>query len=116
MEKESKYCDILLTDIQLHTIKPTNPPSLARVIAKFLRNGLPGRIYSTFFQVQKDNKENPLRLSIPLTKEWEDKVTELEKAGKKIRFIIPGGGIPIYAGKDMIEFMKAKKNRILKRI
>lgn len=117
MEQEIQYIDIQLTDIKLHTVKPTNPPSFARVIGKFLYNGLPGRIYSKLFLVKKSQTAEPkLQLTIPLSDEWAEKINALEKEGKKVRFIIPNGILPIYAGKDMVEFINAKKNRIAKRI
>ena len=42
-------------------------------------------------------------------------IEESEKAGEKILFQLPKGGIPIYAGDDMNRFLKSNNGKRLTR-
>lgn len=110
---ETGYYDILLSDIQLHNTLPRKPLPWYRAIIKSFRNKKPGRFYTKDFSVEKTNETSKFRLSIPLSKEIEEKVEEANKLGKKIRIITPENGIPIYLGKDTIEFLKSKQGKRL---
>ncbi len=120
MAKKSKieYHDIVLTDLEIHAVKPTNPAPWYRVIMKSLRNKLSGRIYSKNIRKNVDGKNNaaPFNFAISLSEDLKEKIAGIEKLGKEVRFLMPKEGIPIYVGKDLQEFMKARKNRLIKRI
>jgi len=45
-----------------------------------------------------------------------EKIEEMKKQGKEFKIFLPDGGIPIYASKDTMEFINAKKNNWAKRI
>ena len=109
----TKYHDIVLTNIQLHTIQPRKPRSFLRTIFKSLRSGKPGRVYSRDISIGKNGEA---RLAIPLPPDEMMKIEEARKAGKIIRFFIPKTGLPVFYGKDLIDRIEADKRRALKRI
>jgi len=115
MEKQAEYHTIFITDLQLHVLKPRKPLPWYRVAMKAIRSELAHRAHTTQFYMSP-NESQPSTITFPFPQET---IAEMERAtaqGKKIRFIIPDKGIPIYPGKDMLEYMAAKRNKILKRI
>ncbi|MBP7060696.1 MAG: hypothetical protein KBA91_01810 [Candidatus Moranbacteria bacterium] len=107
---DQKIVDIVLTDIQLHIVKPRKPISPARAIEKSLRNGKSGRFYSKSV-TPTPNEPGVFRFSVPLSKDMLNLKEKLEKEGKEVRFVLPPGGLNIYAGKDTIEFIEAQKKK-----
>jgi hypothetical protein len=119
-ENKIKQHGIFITDVQLHTAKKTNPTPWYREILKSFRSKKPGRVYSNqqikFSNWKTENGVTTAHFSMPLPDGWKEKIEEMKKMGKEVKFFIPQGGIPIYAGKDMVEFMNARKNNWAKRI
>lgn len=108
-----KYYDIILTDLQLHAVKPTNPPSLWRQVLRSLRNGLkPGRAYGKV--VKTDNGE--FRFEIPMTKDLQEQMDVAKRLGKEVRFFMPKGGIPVYPGPDTIQRINADRKKMINRL
>lgn len=96
MENEAEKPIIIpLTDIQLHSNKSANPQSFERKIEKSLKGQKPGRCYGEGLRL---NSDGTFEFSIPLP---------MEIKGRKVIFAIPKEGLPIYAGKDLIEKMKS---------
>ena len=106
--KTNKYYDIILTDIQLHYQQPANPKSAFRKIFKSIKTNKPGRFFGTIIP-HSQNKN--LMMSSTLNPQTIKEIQDAQKLGKKIRIIIPKEDIPIYAGKDLIEKLKADKRK-----
>ncbi|MFA5934597.1 MAG: hypothetical protein WC827_01795 [Candidatus Paceibacterota bacterium] len=111
-----KYKNILLTDIMLHA-SPKRPSTFGSKLKKaFNAIGQPGRIY------QHINKPEPIventntfKMEI-LTQLQNDPafvkyVEEERKNGFEVVIQIPKAGLPIVAGKDMVEFIKSKNGQ-----
>lgn len=109
-KKKTEYQDIAFTDIGIHAVEPTKPAPWHRAINKSLRSGMPGRIYSKDFKMELIRKKDgsiTARFSTPIPDDLNEKIKEIEKTGKKVRFLLPKKGLPIYSGKDMIEKINA---------
>jgi len=118
-EKKTEYQNIVFTDIQFHTVKPTNPAPWYRIIMKSLRSDKPGRIYSKDFAIKNFQEEDgkiTMNFTIPMPEKLKEKIEEIEKTGKRVRFFLPKNGLPMYLGKDMIEKINAEKRHLAKRI
>jgi len=112
-ERQTEYHDVLLTDIQMHVVEPRKPLPWYRTILKSFRNKKPGRFFTKDFSMIKKDKTFEARVSFPLPEEIRKQMEEAQKSGKKIRLWMPKNGIPVYPGKDVIEFLKARnKNRL----
>lgn len=113
-EDKNKYLDIVLTDIQLHTNKHSHPKPFDRQLAKSLRNGKPGRVYNTLpppKQSPEDIKSNGFKMNLMSLPEIQRAAVEAQKQGKILRVFYPKNGLPVYAGNDTVEFIKARENR-----
>ncbi len=113
--EQNKYLNILLTDIQLHTIKPRKPTPWYRAILKSFKNKKPGRFYAENFSVQNDETLQMTLINLAKHDPLFQKQMEIaEKSGKKIRIIVPPN-LPIYSGKDLIEKLKTEREKRKKR-
>ncbi len=108
----SEYQDIVLTDLQFHTLKPRKPGTLLRSVKKFLRTGKPERAYGVKFEVKPDNT---WRLEMKLSPEDQAWIEKLEREGKKIRIVLPPNLLMGF-GKDLQERLEADKRKAFKRI
>lgn len=106
--EDNEFVDIVFTDLQLHVVKPRKPIPLSRAIEKSIRNGRLGRAYTTNFTMM-ENRE--FRVEFPTPPELEKITADAERSGKTVRYILPEGGIPVFAGKDMIENLTSKTER-----
>ena len=106
MDENDQFIDIILTDLQMHVTKPRKPVSLGRSIKKTLTSKKDGRAYSRDMSVSKNGK---FTFSIPLGKEFYKLKEKAEREGKQLRLLIPGFGLYVFTGKDMIEYIKAQK-------
>jgi hypothetical protein len=102
----TEFYDIILTDIQLHVQKTCNTRSLYRAAVKSIRNKKPGRAYTSAIKMMPDGRFQ-IRFDSP---DMQKQIAAAERAGKTIRFLIPRGGLPVFVGKDTIEFIKAHPN------
>jgi len=119
-ENKTKQHGIFITDVQFHTTKMTHPTPWYREILKSFRNKKPGRVYSNqqikFSNWRTENGVTTAHFSMPFPDGWKEKIEEMKKQGKEFKIFMPEGGIPIYASRDMVEFMNARKNNWAKRI
>lgn len=106
-----KVVNIYLTDVQAHVIKHRKPLSPDRAIEKSLRNGMPGRFYNNNVTVTPTGKPNTLRFTMPLTEDMLKLKEKYEREGKVVRFILPPGGLNLYAAPDTVEFIEAQKRK-----
>lgn len=105
---DQKIIDIVITDIQLHVVKPRKPASADRAIGKSIKNKKAGRFYKRDISVTKNGKiELPIIESSEMIKIRE----KYKKEGKTVRFFIPKEGLNVYAGKDTLEHMEAKERK-----
>jgi hypothetical protein len=120
MAEEKKHFGIFVTDVQAHVTKMNNPTPWYRAILKSFTNKKLGRIYSNqkikFSDWKTENGVTKVHFSMPLPDGWKEKIEEMKKQGKEFKIFLPDGGIPIYASKDTMEFINAKKNNWAKRI
>lgn len=112
-QQPTEYYDVVLTDIQLHVQKMSSPAPLVRAIEKTIHAGKPrGRAYGKVDGA--DEKARTIHFTIPLEEKIQTGINEAMIQGKKIRFLVPKTGLPIYAGKDTLEKIEAdnrKKNK-----
>jgi len=113
-KKQNEYYNIFLTDIQIHAIEPRKPIPWYRAILKSFRNRKPGRFYTTHFEM--NDKNRAIKLIFPPSLKVKQQMKEAKKLGKKIRFILPKNGVPVYLGKDAIEKLEAEKRKQKKKI
>lgn len=108
VRENKEFVDIVFTDLQLHVVRPRKPIPLSRAIEKSIRSGRPGRAYTTNFTMKEGRK---FEVEFPTPPELEKITADAERSGKTVRYILPGGGIPVFAGKDMIENLTSKTER-----
>jgi hypothetical protein len=106
--ENEKTVDIVFTDIQLHVVKPRKPIPLSRAIEKSVRSGRLGRAFTNNFSIEENGK---FSISFPTPPELEKVTADAKRRGKTVRYILPEGGIPVFAGKDMIENLISKMER-----
>lgn len=106
--ENEKTVDIVFTDIQLHVVKPRKPIPLSRAIEKSVRSGRLGRAFTNNFSIEENGR---FSISFPTPPELEKVTDDAEHRGKTVRFMFPKEGLPVYAGKDMVEYLTSKKER-----
>ena len=106
--EQNKYQNILLTDVQFHTVKPTRPTPWLTVILKSLKSKKPGRFYTKNISF---NKDGTFELTFSLPPETQKKIEEAKKSGKKIRLLVSKDGLFMFPGPDAIEKLKAEKKK-----
>ena len=112
-KKKTEYYDVLLTDVQMHVTEPRKPLSWYRAILKSLRSKKAGRFFTKDFSIIKKDKAFESRARFPISEQVRKQIEEAQKSGKKIRLWVPKKGIPVYLGKDAIEFLKSKRGKRL---
>lgn len=111
MKDGQKYKIIQITDIQLHTTPKIPTPSTGKKIQKAFKSEKPDRIYS---KIDKATVPNNQTFTLELLKADPDfvkMIQEEEAKGYKVLIAIPNGGIPIFPGKDTVEFMRSKNGK-----
>lgn len=100
--QNEKYQEVLLTHIELHSNHAVNPQSINRQVAKSLKNCKPGMAHGGRITKIEGNR---FEMVLPLQDE------QVLPNGKKIKYIYPAGGVPIYFGKDAIEKINALRRK-----
>ncbi len=111
--QEKQKCIVLqLTDIQLHT-RSMPQSSIGKNFKKSIETNTPGRVYSPIKNPQVD--DNNFKLTIL---DFAKNYPELSKAifdyqnqGYKVLIKFPKDGLPVFAGKDTVEFIKSKNGQ-----
>lgn len=100
--KNEEYQDVLITHIELHANNAVNPQPISRQVAKSLKNHKPGMAHGgRITKVEGDRFE----MVLPF------KDGQILPNGKKIRYVYPAGGVPIFYGKDAVEKIEAMKRK-----
>ena len=110
-KKDIQYEDVFLTHIELHVKKFRNK-SWIHTIMKSIQNKKPGVFHGkpTITKIT----DNIYTSAMPIPPDTQAQIDRAKKDGKELRFHVPKGGLPIYPGKDMIEFLEAHKKIIHK--
>ena len=110
-QNPSQHVNIVITDIQVHTTAATKPKPWYRMLMKSWRNRLPGRVFGKIDKPEISS-DGTFKLTFPRLPTAEELFYQMpELRGKTVHFLAPEAGIPIFAGKDTMEFIKAKQNR-----
>mgnify|MGYP000629729990 CR=1 FL=1 len=118
--KGEKVIVLQLTDIQLHSnARPTQ--SVGGVIKRSIENNKPGRIFSSLEKRENLNTDQnsttftiPFEINDPILNQT---INDYEQKGYRVEIQIPESGLPIYLGKDAVDFMDSVQGkRILRRI
>ena len=107
--KPTAYADYLLTDIKIHASSPRKPSPLIRQVEKSTRSGKYNRTYSDGKNVCKD-ADHTVETSFSLFENDAAIIKAKERALKEnkiLRIYAPQDGLPIFAAKDAVEFVKA---------
>lgn len=101
-QNQIEYLDIQITDFALHSNKLNNPKPWERTVQKSKRSNKPARLYTKILSVEENG-----------TMVLEAPEGMVDKNGKRIviRAHLPKGGVPIYAGSDLIEKVDAIKKK-----
>ena len=112
IQKEGmKYKIIQITDVALHTAQKTATSSVGKKIQKTFENNVPGRIYSL---INKPSISEGKALTLELLKldpDFVKMVQEEEAKGFKVLISLPKEGVPIFPGKDTVEFINSKNGK-----
>lgn len=106
--------DFVITDFKFHSQIANNPKSLPQNILSTYRGARPKRTFINGGLVAKENGEIEMGFEL----DHNEIRHLLKKANKKrLRIVLPEGGVPIFLGPDAIEKMKAleKKKKTLKK-
>lgn len=103
--------EIYIYDLQMHAVEPRKTKSWYLKVLEAIKTKQSQRAYTKDLQVNKDDKFTAV---FPTPPELEKIIKESEAKGKKVNFILPKGGAPVYAGKDLVEKMEADRKRLFK--
>lgn len=111
-----KYKTILLTDLTLHTAPKRASTFLGKIKKAFDMIGHPGRIYQPMPKPElKEESPGTFKMGILSYLQNDPElikyVTEEQKKGVEIVFQIPKAGLPVFAGKDTVEFINSKNGQ-----
>ncbi len=117
LQKGEKVIVLELTDIQLHTnARPTQ--SVGGAIQRSIEQNKPGRIFSSLEKPQESSAsikvKFPFEMNDPVLKQT---IHDYQKQGYRVILKVPESGLPVFLGKDSINFMNSTRaKRILRRI
>jgi hypothetical protein len=113
--QSKKVKRIFLTDFQLHTAQKRSSDPLAQILKSFKS---PERTHNRIFydksHMSPSSEPYTVKFSMPITSLSpliQKEIAEAEAQGLEIEFVIPKDGIPVYAGKDLQEFMQSKNGK-----
>ncbi len=75
-----------------------------------MRSKLPRRVYGRINNAET-TQQGQFKLTFPRLPTAEELYQIPELRGKTVHFLVPKAGLPIFAGKDTMEFIEARKNR-----
>lgn len=111
MKNGQKYKIIQITDLQLHTATKTPTPSVGKKVQKAFESDKQDRIYSKIDKtVVSENHTFTLEL-LKMDPDFVRMVQEEEANGYKVLIALPNEGIPVFPGKDTVEFMNSKNGK-----
>lgn len=117
IKKGEKIIVLELTDIQLHTnARPTQ--SVGGAIQRSIEQNKPGRIFSSLEKPQESSTsikvKFPFGMNDPVLKQT---IRDYQTQGYRVMLKVPKSGLPVYLGKDGVDFMNSTRaKRILRKI
>ena len=114
---EPKNGDIIfeLTDFQLHTNSRTTQ-SVSKTIERSVESNQPGRIFGSMSNLRVLEK-NTVQFSMPIFNPDELKplIQQYQQQGKRV-FLLKPKSLPVFPGKDTVEFINSKKGKRILRM
>ena len=110
-----KYKIIQITDIALHTSPKKPTPSVGKKVQKAFENNKPDRIYSNLEKPEVTGNGSITLDLLKMDPDFVKMVQNEEAQGYKVLISLPKSGVPIFAGKDTVEFMDSKNGKRLTR-
>lgn len=117
IKKGEKIIVLELTEIQLHTnARPTQ--SVGGAIQRSIEHNKPGRIFSSLEKPQESSTsikvKFPFEMNDPVLKQT---IHDYQTQGYRVMLKVPKSGLPMYLGKDGVDFMNSTRaKRILRKI
>lgn len=115
---EPKKGDIIfeLTDIQLHTNARTSQ-SVSKTIERSVESNQPGRIFSPMNKNLRVLENNTVQFSMPIFNpdELTPLIKKYQQQGKRV-FLLKPKSLPVFHGKDTVEFINSKKGKRILRM
>ncbi len=106
---------IQFTDFQLHSAKKRPTLSIGKEIQTAFETNTSGRIYNDLKNPATEEKPGTFTFTIDLDPSVIKIIKEARAKGHKMLIAMPKGGIPLFPGKDTIEFLKSKNGQRLLR-
>jgi hypothetical protein len=123
MKNGQKYKIIQITDLTFHSSNRRPTKAVGEKVKEAFTKNEPGRIYQKIEKVEQTENQNEGYMKMAILDQIKNDpsfirmLQEEEAKGYKVLLSIPKNGIPIYAGKDSVEFMDSKQGkRILRKI
>ncbi len=112
-----KYKIMQITDVAFHTSKKTLTVSIGEKFKKAFESDKPGRVYAPIHKSEMADGKNFIVEFLRQDPDFIKMVREEELKGYKILLALPRDGIPVFPGKDTVEFIKSKNGkRILRKL
>lgn len=104
-----------LTDFQLHTNSRTTQ-SVGKTIERSVESNQPGRIFSPMSNLRV-LENNTVQFSMPIFNPDELKplIQQYQQQGKRV-FLLKPKSLPVFPGKDTVEFINSKKGKRILRM
>ena len=99
---------VMLTNVQFHTSIPRKPAPWYRAVMKAIRTKKEHRAYTTDIS---ESQDGVMLIHYSLSPEQRKEVEAIEKAGKHVKFVDPPGGLLVYMGEDMRQYVAAQKKK-----
>lgn len=110
IEESETEVAVIITDLQLHATTPRKPKSFAEGVRKTINTGRPGRTHQVIGQTARNQEPGTFQFSIPIAG-MDEVIAQAAARGKRVRFFLPKGGVPVFLGKDAVERMEALKRK-----
>jgi len=107
----SEHFNIVISDIQLHSVIPRKPIPWYRAVTKAFKNKLFGKTSRFYTTYQTRLEDGLIKVSFTLPPKIKKEKEEAEKSGKTIRLIYPPNGIPMILAKDAIEKLQSEARK-----
>ncbi len=104
-----------LTDFQLHTNARTTQ-SVSNTIERSVESNQPGRIFSSMSNL-RILENNTVQFSMPIFNpdELTSLIQKYQQQGKRV-FLLKPKSLPVFPGKDTVEFINSKKGKRILRM
>ena len=104
-----------LTDFKLHSNARTTQ-SVSKTIERSVESSQPGRIFSSMSNLRV-LENNTVQFSMPIfnPEELKPLIQQYQQQGKRV-FVLKPKSLPVFPGKDTVEFINSKKGKRILRM